>query len=71
MDKIAIKWTAPEVFNEDKFTIHSDVWAFGVLLYEMITFGSIPYLGLQFFFHKSIFLSIIEKETNKGILKKI
>ncbi|XP_060562682.1 tyrosine-protein kinase SRK2-like [Ruditapes philippinarum] len=47
MDKIAIKWTAPEVFNEDKFTIHSDVWAFGVLLYEMITFGSIPYLGMN------------------------
>ncbi|XP_060577621.1 tyrosine-protein kinase HCK-like [Ruditapes philippinarum] len=46
-ERLAIKWTAPEVFNERKFTTQSDVWAFGVLLYEMITFGKLPYPGMS------------------------
>ncbi|XP_045158785.2 tyrosine-protein kinase STK-like [Mercenaria mercenaria] len=41
------QWTAPEaIVDEDKFSTKSDVWSFGVLLYELITFGKIPYAGL-------------------------
>ncbi|XP_053394695.1 tyrosine-protein kinase Src42A-like [Mercenaria mercenaria] len=41
------QWTAPEAIDdEDKFSIKSDVWSFGVLLYELVTFGKIPYAGL-------------------------
>lgn len=46
-ESIAVKWLAPEVFIKYKFTTYTDVWAFGVLLYEMITFGKVPYPGMS------------------------
>ena len=45
--KFPIKWTAPEVAMYDYFTIKSDVWSFGILLYELITYGCPPYPGLN------------------------
>ena len=40
---IAIRWQPPEVLKERKFSVKSDVWAFGVLLSEIFTFSSPPY----------------------------
>ena len=44
--KFSIKWTAPEAAMYRRFTIKSDVWSFGILLYELITYGRIPYPGM-------------------------
>ena len=41
--KFPVKWTAPEAIHNGKFTIKSDVWSFGILLHEIITFGQMPY----------------------------
>lgn len=43
--KFPIKWTAPEVIHFKKCSIKSDVWSFGILLHEIMTFGQIPYPG--------------------------
>lgn len=44
--KFPIKWTAPEAAMMSKFTIKSDVWSYGILLTEIITYGRIPYPGM-------------------------
>jgi fyn-related kinase len=44
--KFPIKWTAPEAALMNKFSIKSDVWSFGVLVTELVTYGRIPYPGM-------------------------
>ena len=44
--KFPIKWTAPEAAMYSRVTIKSDVWSFGILLYELITYGQLPFLGM-------------------------
>ncbi|KAM4831415.1 tyrosine-protein kinase Srms isoform 4-T4 [Urocitellus parryii] len=45
--KIPVKWTAPEAANYRVFTQKSDIWSFGILLYEIFTFGQCPYEGMS------------------------
>ena len=44
--KFPIKWTSPEAAMYNRFTVKSDVWSFGVVLYEVITYGRFPYPGM-------------------------
>ena len=44
--KELIKWTAPEAAIYNRFTIKSDIWSFGIFLYEIITYGCYPYADM-------------------------
>ena len=45
--RFPIKWTAPEAANYNRFTIKSDVWSFGILITEVVTYGRVPYPGTR------------------------
>ncbi|KFQ98594.1 Tyrosine-protein kinase ITK/TSK [Nipponia nippon] len=41
--KFPVKWSAPEVFSYSNYSTKSDVWSFGVLMWEVFSEGKIPY----------------------------
>ena len=43
--QLPLRWTAPECLEEHKFSEQSDVWSFGILLYELWTKAETPYVG--------------------------
>eukprot|EP00099_Drosophila_melanogaster_P001523 NP_001097121.1 Btk family kinase at 29A, isoform E [Drosophila melanogaster] len=45
--KFPIKWAPPEVLNYTRFSSKSDVWAYGVLMWEIFTCGKMPYGRLK------------------------
>ncbi|CAI4227642.1 unnamed protein product [Auanema sp. JU1783] len=45
--KLPIKWLAPESINFREFSMASDVWMFGVCLWEILSWGVKPWQGVQ------------------------
>jgi len=47
MREIPVKWTAPEALNYAQYTTLSDIWSFGILLWETFSYGNTPYPGMN------------------------
>ncbi|ULT91653.1 hypothetical protein L3Y34_009350 [Caenorhabditis briggsae] len=45
--KLPVLWMAPECFHTHKFTEKTDIWSFGVSLFEIFTLGDKPYAGVS------------------------
>ena len=44
---LPVRWMSPESLSDGIFTPMSDIWSYGVLLYEIITFGSFPFQAIK------------------------
>lgn len=44
---LPVRWLSPESLGSGFFTPASDIWSFGVLLFEIVSFGAFPYQGLS------------------------
>ncbi|XP_065729125.1 tyrosine-protein kinase Fes/Fps isoform X5 [Phocoena phocoena] len=45
--QVPVKWTAPEALNYGRYSSESDVWSFGILLWETFSLGASPYPNLS------------------------
>ena len=47
--RMPVKWMALESLQQQKFTTKTDVWSFGILLWELLTRGITPYPDVDAF----------------------
>ncbi|GFO30410.1 tyrosine-protein kinase receptor [Plakobranchus ocellatus] len=60
---LPVRWMAPESLNEGIFTTMSDVWSYGVVMYEMVTLAEQPYIGQS---NDEVFAFVIGGGTMKA-----
>lgn len=66
---LPVRWMSPESVMYGRFTLESDVWSFGVVLWEVYSFGKQPYYGhnneeVSYFFSIEKFYVSREEKIN-------
>uniref|UniRef100_A0A914UT60 Protein kinase domain-containing protein n=1 Tax=Plectus sambesii TaxID=2011161 RepID=A0A914UT60_9BILA len=61
--RLPVKWTAPEVFVNNTIPIESDLYTFGILLWELFTLGGMPH-------EQFVFVQEVEEEEINVIAKE-
>ena len=46
--KVPLKWMAPEAVHHRLYTSQSDIWSYGILLWEIMTMGESPFKDVHF-----------------------
>jgi receptor tyrosine kinase-like orphan receptor 1 len=62
---LPVRWMSPEAVKWGRFTTDSDIWAFGVVLWEIFSYGRQPYYGHT---NEEVIFNCIEQE--KTIVSK-
>uniref|UniRef100_A0A3Q0KC77 receptor protein-tyrosine kinase n=1 Tax=Schistosoma mansoni TaxID=6183 RepID=A0A3Q0KC77_SCHMA len=58
--KLPIRWMAPESLQTAYFTTQSDVWSYGVVLWEIVTMACLPYRGMS---HEEVVKYVLSGKT--------
>ncbi|VDD79160.1 unnamed protein product [Mesocestoides corti] len=58
--KLPVRWMAPESLQSAYFTSRSDVWSFGVVLWEIATMACLPYQGMS---HEEVIAYVLDGNT--------
>lgn len=45
--KLAVKWIPPECLETKRFSERSDIWAMGVTMWEIMSYGAVPFAGTR------------------------
>ncbi|XP_062407914.1 fibroblast growth factor receptor homolog 1 isoform X2 [Sardina pilchardus] len=46
-ERVPLRWYPPEYFRNNYYSFKGDVWAYGIVLWEMQSFGTLPYPNLE------------------------
>lgn len=44
---LPVKWLAIETISDQVFSTYSDIWSFGVVIWELLSLGTTPYPGMS------------------------
>ncbi|XP_076452424.1 fibroblast growth factor receptor 4-like [Babylonia areolata] len=56
--RLPVKWMAPEALFDMRYTTKSDVWSFGVVLWEVFSLGGMPYASIP---HEELYNKLLEE----------
>ena len=62
--RIPVKWTAPEAIFYKRYTTKSDVWSYGMVMYEIWSLGHKPFEDLTV---EQVQLQIINNTQHNGV----